>query len=334
MTGKTAPNIIDIKSENRILFIKARFETHSGVQNLYGQLFIIITNMEALESYHAIISPHSETYDVELHTSWNKYQEFIIERKWKGLFSINLTNALNLHLDQFRTDRTMYKLLYQYTINSNYSKLDMLLYDLVNHVLHEKTLRIESVIQEISTEEYNKVVEARNKPVERPLQTNLEDSKKEDDSVILKVKPVLAPVKGKPIYTLKVGDTIMVKIVPDTPKQKEYIKIFKLEENGVIRSVPANVIDIKYGTDKNDPFEIIVKIEEKIFGKIIENERQIKLRIYDPKIDGNLSIFGLENEAKNYLQLKSGDRSLKIFILILSIFLTILFVFVAYVFIH
>ena len=331
MVKKTIPNIADIKSENRVLFIKARFKTGSGTQNLYGQLFIIITGMETLESYHAIISTYSETYDMELHTSWNKYQEFIIERKWKGLFSINMTNLLNTNLDEFRTDKTLYKLLYQHAVNSDYTKLDILLYDLINLVLHEKTLQLETVIQEISTEEYNKVLEVRNKPIEKPPQPDLEDQKKTDDSIILKVKPVLAPVKGKLIYTLKVGDTIMVKIVPDTPKQKEYIKIFKLEEDGVIHSIPASVIDIKHGTGKNDPFEIIVKIEEKIFGKIIEDERQIKLRIYDPKIDGNQSIFGYDTGMKIYSKSKSSDRAVKAFILILSIFLTALLIIIAYI---
>jgi len=326
------PDIIDIKSENRILLIKARFKTNSDGRDLFGQLFVILTGIEAPESYHAIISPSSETYDMELHTSWDKYQEFIIERKWKGFFNINMTNSLNTYLDEFKTDRSLYKLLYQHTLNSDYNKLEVLLYDLVNHVLHEKTLQLESVIQEISTEEYARVLEARNKPIETPLQLNLEDSKKtENDSVILKVKPVLAPVKGKPIYMLKVGDTIMVKIVPDSVKQKEYIKIFKLEENGVIRSIPASVIDIKYGSGKNDPYEIIVKIDEKIFGKIIEDERQVKLRVYDPKIDGNQNIFGYDTGMKIYSKSKSSDRIAKLFILILSIFLTGLLITIVYI---
>jgi hypothetical protein len=196
--------------------------------------------------------------------------------------------------------------------------------------LHEKTLVLESVIQEITQDEYKKVQENRNKPAEAP-KSDQKDTKKADDSVVLKVKPVLAPVKGKPIYSLKVGDTIMVKIVPDSPKQKEYIKIFKLEQDGILRSIPADIIDIKYGTDKNDPYEIIVKLDNKIFGRIIENEKQVKLRVYSPEIDGERS--GIFSGSKTYTKTKS-DRTIKLFVLLLSIFLTILAVVIVYTFMN
>jgi len=328
------PRIIDIKSEGRILLIKAKFRTDSGRQHLFGQLFIILTNMEALKNYHAIISHRNETYDMELHANWDKYEEFIVECKWKGLFSLNMTNLLNIHLEKFKTDRNLYKSLYQHTVNRDYNKLDIMLYGLISQVLHEKNIRIESIIQEISAKEYIDVLKTRSKPVETVLQPSSTDSKKTDDFVILKVKPVLAPVTGKPVYMLKLDDTIMVKILPDPANQEEYTEIFKSKENGVIRSIPAGVIDIKYGSGKNNPCEILVKIDDNIFGKIVEDERHIKLKIYDPKTDNAGGISGYNARMKTYSKSKGDDKATKIFILILSVFLTIFAIAIAYILMH
>jgi len=327
---------IDIKADNRVLFVKVRFNNteKDSEQKLYGQLFLVLTNSYSLESFNGLISTFSDTYDIELHTNWDKYEEFIAERKWKGHFSLNLTNTLSTYLEDLKNDKQLYKFFYTTVVNYDYNKLDVLLYDIINKALHEKSLIIETVIQETTQDDYKATREMRNKPQESDEDADLEAKadKIMNEKVLLEVKPVLAPVKGKPIYSLKTGDIIMIRVLANTQRQVSYIKLLGLELDGRITvPIAADIIDIKYGTSKFDAYEITVKIDDNIYGKVIETERQIKLRIYDPKTDG-ARLEGFFGGSKLYAKKKKNDRVTKAFIMVLSIFLTILIVVILYVF--
>lgn len=326
--------VIDIKANNRVLFVKVRFKNaeKNNEQLLYGQLILIFTNSHALESFNGVISTYSDTYDMELHTNWDKYEEFIVERKWKGHFSINMTNTLSSHLEDLKNDRQLYKLLYTCVINYDYNKLDILLYDIINKVLHERALTIETVIQETTHDDFKAVQDRRNNPIDSNTESKVEAEADRmlTSQVLLDVKPVLAPVRGKPIYALKTGEVIMVRILPSTPRQISYIKLLGLEiDNGLATPIPADIIDIKYGSTM-DAYEITVKIDEKIFGKIIESESQIKLRLYDQKIDG-VRPKGFFGGSQVYAKMKKRDRATKAFLMILSLFLTVIMAIILYI---
>jgi hypothetical protein len=78
----------------------------------------------------------------------------------------------------------------------------------------------------------------------------------------------------------------MVKILPGSEKQNSYIKLMDLKDNDQIKAMPGEIVDIKAGTAKNDPVEILARLDKNIFGKFVEDEKQVKLRMYDPEIDG------------------------------------------------
>lgn len=325
-------NVQSSASENNQIFIvKARFRADN--LDLYGQMIIVLTNDGAPESSNVIISSNSETYNMELHTNWDAYEEFIADLKWKGSLDIGLTTSLTSSFDGLQADTRAYKTFYKSVKEYNYNELDVQLHDMISIVLHEHDILLESVIQEITPEEYSLV--KNNRKVAAPTKSKQSDPSADfmeaenisDDAIILQAKAVLSPVKGKPIYNLKIGDKIMIKITDSSPRQNAYIKLMGLidESNGSIKAIPADVIDLKFGMGKDEVFEVITKIEEGLFARIVETEKQVKLRMYNPASDGPLSEVlparNIAGEEKVYAKKRSSDSSTKVFLIILAIFL-------------
>jgi hypothetical protein len=111
----------------------------------------------------------------------------------------------------------------------------------------------------------------------------------EDDAVILSVKPIVAPVRGKPIYELRVGDKLMVYVQPQSDRANYYIDLLELREDKEIKPTPGEVIDIKAGSGKNSSTDILTLISPGIYGKFTEAEKQVKLKMYNPEIDGPMA---------------------------------------------
>lgn len=315
-------------SEDNILIVKGRFK--SVTSNLYGLFLIIFNNTKKLDNYHIIVSSYSDMYEYEPSISWEKYEEYIVDRKWKGDYSNSITISLMEALKNLAEDSNTTRLLFDHTYNYDYDQMDIILYDLINRIIHDKNLIMESIIQEVSSSDFRKVKEDRSRPQEadeeKPAGT-------ENQTTILNVKPIVAPVKGKPIYELKIGDRIMVKIVPSTTKENYYIDLYSLKEDKTIRPVPASVVDIKSISGKNNPIEILVEIIPGVYGKFIEDEKQIKLRIFDPATDSPLT--GLNQKSTNShssFEDKASPHQKSTFVMAL-LFLIILALFILLVFI-
>ncbi len=285
-------------TDNNIMIVKARFK--SSAMNLYGQILLVFNNNGEMENFNLAVSTYSDAYDLELHTSWEKYEEFIADLKWKGHFNNSMTTSLMNQFKELNTDINLVKRFYESVYNYDYDSLDITLYDMINRVVHEKNLILESVIQEVTPAEFADIKDRRNKPVGDDNSPSGETTNQYGlgtGAVILSVKPLLAPVKGKPIYELRLSDHLMVKVTPNSDLQNHYIDQLQMKEDNQIRPIPGEVIDIKAGTGKNDPIEILVRIAPNIYGKIIENEKQVKLRMYNPTIDG-LSLQGDPKKSK------------------------------------
>jgi hypothetical protein len=96
---------------------------------------------------------------------------------------------------------------------------------------------------------------------------------------------VLAPVKGKPLFELKIGDKIMIRLDGSNPQARRYIEMYKLNVDSSVKPMPGEVVDIK-ADSKTSPIEILLKIDEHLYARCSEEERQVKLRLYDQRLDG------------------------------------------------
>ncbi len=315
-------------SEDNILILKGRFKSVS--MNLYGLFLIIFNNTKQFDTYHIIVSSYSDMYEYEPHISWEKYEEYIVDKKWKGSFNNSMTLSLMEGLNNLTQDSNASQLLFDHTYNYNYDQIDVILYDVINRIIHDKNLIMETIIQEVSSNDFRKVKEDRSKPQEADEEKQIETGKQH---IILKVKPIVAPVKGKPIYELKIGDRIMVRIVPSTTKENYYIDLYNLKEEKGIRPIPASVVDIKSTAGKNNPIEILVEIIPGVYGQFIEDEKQVKLRVFDPATDFLLTGGNQKNiNSQSSIDEKTSSSEKSTFVMtMLFLIILALFFFLAYI---
>ena len=275
-------------SEKNIFIVKGRFK--SPENNIYGLLLIVLNPDRGYESINAIVSTYSEIFNNEPHTPWNKIEEIITNLKWKGTYNVNMTGSIIDQLKTISDDKSTGQLLYDNVYNYDYDNLEITLFDIVNRIVHDKKLVLETGIQEINLEEYQNTIAGKNESaVEEQGTPDEGEEKSSDDSVILIVKPILAPVKGKPLFDLKVGDRVMIKIDPVSERANSFIDILGLRDYDQILPAPARVVDIKGGSGKNAPSEILTEIQPGIYGKFYEEESQVKLRMFDPAVDRTVS---------------------------------------------
>lgn len=316
------------QSEDNILIVKGRFK--SSANNLYGLFLLIFNNMKRLDTHHVIVSSYSDMYDHEPHISWEKYEEHIVDRKWKGNFNNSMTASLMDSFSKISEEPKTLQHLYEYIYNYDYDQMDIILYDIINRIIHDKNLIMETIIQEITTQEFRKVKEERGKPA-KDDNNNEQPEATDRQAVILQVKPIVSPVKGKPIYELRIGDKIMIRIMPSSSRENYYIDMYSLREDKAIRPIPATVIDIKSTSGKNNPVEILTEITPGVYGLFTEDEKQVKLKLFDPRTDEILDSktgkrtmidFGDNEEVQG--SAKSIIIMVVLFVIILTLFILLI----------
>lgn len=276
-------------SRDTILIVKGRFKAVS--QNLYGQFILIFRNQNNFESYNAVISTFSDLFNLEPHEEWTKYRELIANVKWKGNYNTTMTTSIMDHFKKFAEEMNSISIMYRHVAEYDYNAMEAMLFDLMKRIVQDKNLVLETAIQEVLQSDYTAAT--TDAAVEEKDEIDVADQddgfKVEEDAVILPVKPIVAPIKGKPIFELRIGDRLMIIIDPRSDRANYFIDQLDLRENNEIKPTPAEVIDIKAGYGKNNPTDILTLISKGIYGKFTEAEKQIKLRVYDPEIDGKLA---------------------------------------------
>lgn len=264
--------------DKSIIILKARFKSNS--LSLYGILVVIFSNNGEVDSFNTVVSTYSNIYDLEPHAGWERYEENILELKWKGNFNNSMTTSLMDQINSISNDLNLKSQLYEYLNNYDYDNVEVFMFDAINRIIHDKNLIVEVGIQETTSEEFQETKKSRGKATEKANEPAIEDG-----SAILPIEPILSPVKGKPIYELKIGDKIMGRITGNSDRANYFIDLMDLRQENVIKPIPCEVIDIK-SSGKTGPIEILTQIGPGIYGKCMEDEKQVKLKIYDPIADG------------------------------------------------
>lgn len=316
------------QANENILIVKGRFKSSS--MNLYGLFLLIFNTAKKLDTHHVIVSSYSDMYDFEPHTSWERYEEIIVDRKWKGNFNNSMTASIMDAFNKLSEDSRSSRILYDHVYNYDYDQMDLIVFDIINRIIHDKNLTMETIIQEVSAQEFRKIKEDRSKPADEEKDKEKQDDRKQ--STILQVKPIVAPINGKPIYSLRTGDKILIKIIPASSRENYYIDLYNLKEEKTIRPVPATVVDIKAGLGKKNPVEILTEIVPGVYGQFTEDEKQVKLKLFDPMIDDTINgrRRGLgsgpyaSNEEEAAASMKSIIIMAVLFVVILTLFILLI----------
>jgi hypothetical protein len=273
------------------VFLKGRFKSVST--NIYGLFLVVFNPQKQMESFNACASSFSNNYDMEPHLGWDLYEEKITENRWKGNCNPSMTNAIIGIFESINKEARLRGEFYTMISSYNYTQIETVLFDAFKRIIRDHGTVIETGIQESTLEEVVALREKRSKNQKpeaapaKPEAAENHDFEVEEGASVVPVSMMLSPVRGKLLYELKIGDRIMLRFNPKTEVGLNYIKFFNLTTpNGKVKAVPGEVIDIR--SDKKDlPIQVLSRIDERIYGISTEEERHVRVCLYDPKIDGS-----------------------------------------------
>ncbi len=277
---------------NYTIVLKGRFKALDT--NSFG-LFVIFLNEELrmVENLITVVSRFSSLYDIEPSLPWYSLEENLINLKWKGDISVNITVDLQNYLES-SLDRDRGNELYMLVMNNDKNKIESLLQAIFMKPLNDRNIQVDTMSEKVSSQEM------ATKRAERNRQQKVEETSVKTEwggkaKNAIEVDLVLAPVSGIPVYELSEGDKIMVKINDKFPKGKYYVELFGARIDGNIIPVPAEVTEIK--RNERNEYMIICKISDRVYGRAIETE-QVKLKKYDELLETALSLreFDLHDE--------------------------------------
>jgi hypothetical protein len=252
-------------------FLKGRFKSAST--NLYGLFLVIYNPQKIMESFQLVSTSYSNIYDLEPHQDWHRYETMITDYRWKGSYNTSMTSALMSIFDAISKDGRQREEFYGLIASYNYQRIEVILFDLFNRMIRDKGASMETGIQEAMPEEVQQTRDAHKNQVE-------------EGATIIPSSLILSPVRGKLLYELKIGDRIMVKLNHETQQGLYYIEMFKLRSpEGKIKGIPAEVIDIR-SESKSMPVDVLSRIDEHLYARATEEERHVRVCLYDPRIDG------------------------------------------------
>lgn len=269
------------------IFIKVKFK--STARNIYGLQLINFHPSGTVENQHVIASTFSEIYEIDPHAGWEEYEEKIIQTQWSGKFNQHVTRDIQIHFEGVFDDNFQRTQLFEAANDYDFGTAEQIIFDGIKRILQDKNLKVEISIQEATDDE---VAEIRNqREEERQAQYKPPEENEfniEEGASLLPASLVLAPVNGKPLYDLRIGDKIMIKLDPKSARNQHFISQYQLKtENGTYLAVPAEVIDIK-APSKADPIQILTRIEDSVYAKSTEEERQVKLRMFNSATDRSI----------------------------------------------
>jgi hypothetical protein len=95
-------------------------------------------------------------------------------------------------------------------------------------------------------------------------------------SRLVQCKLQLSPVSGIPVSSLTFGSKIVVRLNPSDPTTNETIQTMNLkEEDGSIKPIQAQIHKIAHNGSES---EIIIKISENIYSKLLEEVNTVKVK--------------------------------------------------------
>ncbi|TGN21104.1 hypothetical protein [Leptospira idonii] len=99
------------------------------------------------------------------------------------------------------------------------------------------------------------------------------------DKQLIQFRFQLSPVNGTPLVDLKPGDNVYVRLLPGDPITNAIIESMELKDDaGTIKQIPAKIVNI---SNTKNVSEVVIKINEQIYGKIVEEENSVKIKTFD-----------------------------------------------------
>ncbi len=258
-----------------LYFIK--FVARDSIQRTFV-VFAAVANKQknTIERFDTLVSHSTELININSDYTYkdvvNRIQKFMFEGNHVQSATLTLVNSFK---NSFNSESYLVEMMY-YLEYENSEKLNELLKQNLSKVLGKGDYLINTIFHPIEREELD-ASSVKEEIPEKGKEKEFADGLIPPGSLVANFTYVLSPVTGTRVDELRIGDRIMVKFAPDTEVSNNVINLLSLKDDGgVIRPVPATVIEIKKSPTEVDA---IVKITDGVFGRYSEKETTVKVKL-------------------------------------------------------
>lgn len=242
-----------------VFAVKGRFKAVN--QGYYGQFFYLISQEGSyLHAANIVVATGQDLYNALNPTdSWKKFEEHINKRKYEKRYAQSITLELQAKLKNLTSDKQYYADLVKAVKSSKQDDIDFVLSSFYRRVIKDDEFHLEAMVEKASLNDANEAAEGA---------TDAQNPQM--GGIYLPVKLDLDPIHGKDVNALRVGEKIMIRVLPQTEQANSFIDGAGLRtESGFIRSTPFEITSIA-STGKG--LELVGKLKESVYGRILEEQ--------------------------------------------------------------
>lgn len=266
--------------EEKYYFIKL---TAKDSQNKNYVLVCIVVpeNKSEVDRLDAIVSHNLDTILISESYSYRDCRNKIQRNMLSGSASQSATQSLVSYFkDSFSSESFMIEFLH-YLEHDELEKLKMLLMQNVGRVMgrHDLDSEAQIYVSKVTKSELEAATTKSEPKPEQEAPTFIRPQSVPEGAILVDYQLILSPVTGTALAELKKDDMIMVKIIPDTEEAVAIIRDMGLKDSGgTIHPCPASIVEIN---KQETGTEIIVKIKENVYGRCLEEEFSVKVKMYE-----------------------------------------------------
>ena len=258
-----------------LYFIK--FVARDSIQRTFV-VFAGVANKQKniIERFETLVSHSNELININSDYTYkdvvNRIQKFMFEGNHVQSATLTLVNSFK---NSFNSESYLVEMMY-YLEYDNSEKLNDLLKQNLSKVLGKGDYLINTIFHPIERDELDASA-AREELSDKNKDKEFAEGLIPPGSLVANFTYVLSPVTGTRVDELRIGDRIMVKFSPDSEAANSVINLLSLKDDGgIIRPVPATIIEIKKSPTEIDA---LIKITDGVFGRYSEKETTVKVKL-------------------------------------------------------
>ncbi|MCU0824702.1 MAG: hypothetical protein MUF77_08675 [Leptospira sp.] len=254
---------------------------------VYTMISALVDPVEIKTLKYESVASGSPLSLLPIHCTFQDFYNRIQRVIYKGEQLKNITKSLGeLTKTKFGSESFLEELLHYLDHNLN-DRIEFVFQEMHNRTAGNSNPKLEIHYELIDSKDINRttVDEEEIAKKEAPPPTPVPESSGfliPPDKQIVQFRFQLSPVNGVPLADLKAGDNVYVRLVPGDSITNSIIDNLELkEESGQIKQVPAKIVNI---SNHKTFSEVVIKLNEQIYGKIIEEENSVKIKTTDAKM--------------------------------------------------
>lgn len=284
------------QGDDDILFIKTCYiiPSTSSIGVTIIQVGLSQKKIEKIDTALAVRS--SLNMNLAVDQSWATFYETISSIKFSGNYnhkiSLDIDNILTKSISGTNFESIIVKDIIKFFQKGSMNSIIDILQPEISRVVFDKNIKLSLATETISRYDRDNYKKIENEEAKEnaenvaPLFQTDSFFNAPDLDALIATSLIVAPVSGMPIFELKPGMEIMVKLDHASSLGRHYnTKFGLLQDDGRVLPIRATIEKVK---SDQEGHKLLVRIDKGIYGKIIETE-QVKVKRFGDELNSATS---------------------------------------------